>query len=108
MIRLAGKVPGRDVQIVYTGLRPGEKVHESLYHSDEDNRSTTHPKIRHAEARRVDVQGCQRMLSAMRAAVSEYDLPRLHRQLREAVPEYKPADGAVVVQLPISRRSQAT
>ena len=108
MIRLTGKVPGRDVHIVYTGLRPGEKIHESLYHSDEDNRLTAHPKILQAESRRVDVQACQRILSAMRVAVSDYDLPRLHRQLREAVPEYKPADGAVVVQLPIGRRSIAT
>jgi FlaA1/EpsC-like NDP-sugar epimerase len=108
MIRLAGKVPGRDVHIVYTGLRPGEKVHESLFHSEEDNRLTAHPKIRQAKSRHVDVQGCQRMLSAMRAAVTDYDLPRLHRQLREAVPEYKPAEGGVVVQLPVSRRSNAT
>jgi len=41
-------------------------------------------------------------------AVTDYDVPRLHRQLREAVPEYKPVDGAVVVQLPIGRRSLAT
>ncbi len=108
MIRLAGKVPGRDVQIVYTGLRSGEKVHESLYHSDENNRLTAHPKILRAESRRVDAPNCRRMLTAMRVAVSDYDIPRLHRQLREAVPEYKPADGAVVVQLPVGRRSYAS
>ena len=35
MIRLAGKQPGRDIAIVYTGLRPGEKLHETLFHADE-------------------------------------------------------------------------
>ena len=108
MIRLAGKVPGRDVQIIYTGLRPGEKIHESLYHPDENNRRTAHPKILQAESRSVDIPGCQRILAALRIAVSEYDLPRLQRQLREAIPEYKPVDGPVVIQLPIGRRSQAT
>ena len=108
MIRLAGKVPGRDIQIVYTGLRPGEKIHESLYHPDERNRRTTHPKIFQAESRSVDIQGCQRILAALRVAVADYDQPRLQRQLREAIPEYKPADDTVVLQLPIGRRSHAT
>ncbi len=108
MIRLAGKVPGRDVQIVYTGLRPGEKIHESLYHPEERNRRTAHPKILQAESRRVDIQNCQRILATLRIAVADYDQPRLHRQLREAIPEYKPAEGAVIVQLPVGRRSQAT
>ena len=108
MIRLAGKVPGRDIQIVYSGLRPGEKIHESLYHADESNRMTAHPKILQAQSRSVDVPGCQRILAASRAAVADYDEPRLHRLLRDAIPEYKPADGAVVVQLAVGRRSHAT
>src|SRR5690606_34058894 len=53
MIRLAGKQPGRDIAIVYTGLRPGEKLHETLFHADERYRPTTHPKIRQAEARGI-------------------------------------------------------
>lgn len=107
MIRLAGKVPGRDVQIVYSGLRPGEKIHESLYHPDERNRRTAHPKIFQAKSRDVDAAACQRALAALRGAVADYDVPRLQRVLREAIPEYKPADGAVVVSLPLARRNQA-
>src|SRR5690606_26817559 len=45
MIRLAGKQPGRDISIVYTGLRAGEKLHETLFHADERYRATAHPKI---------------------------------------------------------------
>src|SRR5690606_34659265 len=44
MITLAGKQPGRDIAIVYTGLRPGEKLHETLFHADERYRPTAHPK----------------------------------------------------------------
>ena len=52
MIRLAGKQPGADIAIVYTGLRPGEKLHESLLYSDENSRPTSHPKV--LEAGRQD------------------------------------------------------
>ena len=55
MIRLAGKQPGRDIAIVYTGLRPGEKLHETLFHADERYRQTAHPKILQAEPRDVSV-----------------------------------------------------
>src|SRR3546814_924500 len=55
MIRLAGKQPGRDIAIVYTGLRSGEKLHETLFHADERYRPTAHPKILQAEAREVVV-----------------------------------------------------
>jgi len=54
MIRLTGQQPGRDVAIVYTGLRPGEKLHETLFHAEEDYRPTAHPKILQAATRAVD------------------------------------------------------
>ena len=108
MIRLAGKIPGRDVRIVYTGLRSGEKLHERLHHADEKNRMTVYPKILQAQSRSVDVVGCHRILASLRTAVAEYDEPCLHRQLRDAIPEYKPAFGAVIVPMPVGRRSHAT
>jgi FlaA1/EpsC-like NDP-sugar epimerase len=45
MIRLKGHEPGRDIQIVYTGLRPGESLHEELVGASETLVSTHHPKI---------------------------------------------------------------
>ncbi|MHB8375439.1 MAG: polysaccharide biosynthesis protein [Dehalococcoidia bacterium] len=45
MIRLKGLVPGRDIQIVYTGMRPGEKLHEELVGASEKLFNTHHPKI---------------------------------------------------------------
>ena len=53
MIRLAGKQPGRDIAVVYTGLRPGEKLHETLFYADEHYRPTSHSKILEAGAREV-------------------------------------------------------
>ena len=90
MIRLAGKQPGKDIAIVYTGLRPGEKLHESLFHADERYRPTSHPKILQAEARPVDEENLDSALGRLRAAAAAYDVEALALLLREAVPEFAP------------------
>lgn len=46
LIRLHGLIPGDDIEVRYTGVRPGEKLHEELVYAAEDLRPTTHPKIR--------------------------------------------------------------
>ncbi|MEO5596663.1 MAG: nucleoside-diphosphate sugar epimerase/dehydratase [Lysobacteraceae bacterium] len=96
MVRLAGKIPGRDIEIVYTGLRRGEKVHEELYHPDEQYDRTANAKILQAQVRAVDGPRCQRLLAAFSEAVASYDEALLRRLLREAVPEYAPADADVL------------
>jgi FlaA1/EpsC-like NDP-sugar epimerase len=45
LVRLKGLEPGRDIQIVYTGLRAGEKLHEELVATSEKLLATHHPKI---------------------------------------------------------------
>jgi FlaA1/EpsC-like NDP-sugar epimerase len=90
MIRLAGKQPGRDVAIVYTGLRPGEKLHETLFHADERYRPTSHPKILQAAPRQVHADAIASALLRMRDASARYDLDVLGAMLREAVPEFAP------------------
>ncbi|MEO6137347.1 MAG: nucleoside-diphosphate sugar epimerase/dehydratase [Luteimonas sp.] len=90
MIRLAGKHPDRDIAIVYTGLRAGEKLHETLFHADERYRPTSHPKIMQAEAREVVAERIASASSRLRDAVGRYDLEQLALILREAVPEFAP------------------
>jgi FlaA1/EpsC-like NDP-sugar epimerase len=90
MIRLAGKQPGRDVAIVYTGLRPGEKLHETLFHADERYRPTNHPKILQAEARVVVPEHIQDTCQRMRNAVAAYEVDKLRVILKDAVPEFSP------------------
>ena len=91
MIRLAGKHPGRDVAIVYTGLRAGEKLHETLFHADERYRPTAHPKILQAEAREVVAERIDNASQRLREAVARYDIESLAATLRESVPEFSPA-----------------
>ena len=78
MIGLAGKQPGRDIAIHYTGLRPGEKLHESLYHAEECYSPTTHPKILQAAPRPLPVERMLEELQLLRAAVASYDLSLIH------------------------------
>ena len=55
MIRLSGNEPGKDIEIVYTGLRPGEKLFEELFHEKERLVGTQHEKIFLAKHRKIDV-----------------------------------------------------
>lgn len=91
MIRLAGKQPGRDIAIAYTGLRPGEKLHETLFHAEELYRPTAHSKILEARAREVSRESVTRALQQLRQAVADYDNDAIIRLLYTAIPEFSPA-----------------
>ncbi len=111
MIRLAGKQPGRDIAIEYTGLRPGEKLHETLFHSDERYSATQHPKILQATPRSVIVERVEPALQALRDAVAAYELEQIAIALRTAVPEFNPANdeaarAAIVVAFPARKARQ--
>jgi len=54
MIQLSGLVPGKDIQIVFTGLRPGEKLYEELLSDKENTIPTHHPKIKIAKVQSSD------------------------------------------------------
>lgn len=88
MIRLSGKVPGGDIQIVYTGLRAGEKLHEELFHSAEDLRATQHPKLLLAAQRALDGPRLDALCVQLARACEEYDEDRLHDLLRDLVPDF--------------------
>ncbi|MCG9894351.1 MAG: polysaccharide biosynthesis protein, partial [Fimbriimonadaceae bacterium] len=49
VIRLHGLVPGQDIEVVYSGIRPGEKIHEELYFANENVSRSRHPKIHVAD-----------------------------------------------------------
>jgi FlaA1/EpsC-like NDP-sugar epimerase len=88
MIKLAGKRPGRDVEIVYSGLRPGEKLREELFHPQEHYVDTTHRKIFLAQSRRADWEALLSALAGMSQAVSGYDEDAIARLLHELIPEF--------------------
>ncbi len=93
MIRLAGKQPGIDVAIVYTGLRAGEKLHESLFYSDENSRPTAHPKVLEAGVREFSTERVLGSLARLREAVASYDAEAMQAILASVIPEYSPLRG---------------
>jgi FlaA1/EpsC-like NDP-sugar epimerase len=88
MIRLSGKVPGEDIDIVYTGLRPGEKLYEELFHEKEALQSTPHVKILLARHREFDWERLTEVLDGMAIACNSYDEDELRSLLSELVPEW--------------------
>ena len=93
MIRLTGLEPGHDIAIEYTGLRPGEKLYEELFHAAESLRATAHPKILLSASRERDWDDIQQQLQALGQACGSRDIARLHVVLQQLVPEFVP-DGA--------------
>jgi FlaA1/EpsC-like NDP-sugar epimerase len=89
MIRLAGKEPGRDINIVYTGLREGEKLFEELFYAQENYDSTAHDKIFLAKGR--DVFEASRdsasVFARMALATRQFDEMTLRQCLNDLVPE---------------------
>lgn len=92
MIRLAGKVPGTDIAIVYTGLRAGEKLHESLFYDDENCQPTVHPKVMEAGVREFSPELVLSNVAALRKAVASYDVATLHEVLATTIPEFRPIE----------------
>ncbi len=65
MIRLAGYAPGKEIEIKFTGLRPGEKLHEELMYSDEERQTTSHQKITLIRPRVCDVKDLGRFIDGL-------------------------------------------
>lgn len=97
MIRLSGLTekttadPEGDIEIQFVGLRPGEKLFEELLIGDKVVPSG-HPRILCAHERHIDPALLDKMLESLRAACDSNDVDAMLRQIRNLVPEYRPAD----------------
>ena len=87
MIRLSGKVPHKDIDIAITGLRPGEKLYEELFHEHEPLGSTSHKKIFLAKHRQVDWDALLQDLNHMEEFCGNGETEHLKDVLRTLVPE---------------------
>lgn len=94
MIRLSGKRPGVDIKIVYTGLRPGEKLYEELFASRETLIETGVPSILAAFPRPLDREIIGRMFEEMEQLIEANEIVGVLRLLRLSVPDFMP--GTVV------------
>lgn len=109
LIRLSGKIPGRDIQIVYTGLRPGEKLFEELFHELEPYEQTKHEKIFLAHPRQAHWENLGEELREAELAIKRYDTNRIQQALLKLVPELAKttvsAEAASATVVPLHRSS---
>ncbi|MGL5015055.1 MAG: polysaccharide biosynthesis protein [Bacteroidales bacterium] len=89
MIRLAGLIPGEDIDIVETGLRPGEKLYEELLNDEELTMPTHHEKIMVAKVREYNFDEIHRYIDAMIKCALENNQMETVRQMKCLVPEFK-------------------
>jgi FlaA1/EpsC-like NDP-sugar epimerase len=81
MIRLSGKEPGRDIEIVYSGIRPGEKPHEELWGEHETVSPAEHPKIRKPTRPAIDPNWLDDELAALSKLVKAGDAEGVSKRL---------------------------
>lgn len=87
MIQLSGLELGKDIQIQFTGLRPGEKLYEELLAKDEDTLPTHHPQILIAKTREEDVSQIERVQELVNLFCSQ-DNEAIVKKMKDIVPEF--------------------
>ena len=93
MIKLAGHSPGDDIEITYTGLRPGEKLFEELFYESENLSVTDKPKLLLAKHKPIDWERFDQGLSDLLASTDQFDAAVVLEGLRGLVPEFAEAIG---------------
>jgi FlaA1/EpsC-like NDP-sugar epimerase len=93
MIQLSGLVPGKDIKIVYTGLRPGEKLYEELLSDKENTLPTYNPKIKIAQVEKNDYIVLTSRIDSLLKNIYTLSKCEIIDFLRQIVPEYKSSNG---------------
>lgn len=87
MIRLSGLVPGEDIEIKFTGLRPGEKLYEELLIDDDNKKETANKRIFIGQPIKIDeAEFDEKMKELEKATFSEDE--NIRRVVKKLVPEY--------------------
>ena len=89
MIRLAGYVPGKDIEITYTGLRPGEKLYEELLNQKETTLPTKNQKILVAKVREYDFDIVAKQIEALIQDAQAGKVFPVVQKMKDIVPEFK-------------------
>ncbi|MCK4691913.1 MAG: polysaccharide biosynthesis protein, partial [Desulfuromonadales bacterium] len=109
LIRLSGLQPHEDIEIVYTGLRPGEKLYEELLLDGEGVLPTPHNKICIAQSVTPPHDELVKRMDHLLADAKALDLAGVREKLRQLVPEYTPVENkplAKVIPLPATAMHQ--
>lgn len=88
MIRMSGREPGKDIQVVFTGLRPGEKLYEELLNNAENTLSTYHEKIMIARVREYDFVEVNEHIEQLLASAQKHYITPTVALMKQLVPEF--------------------
>jgi O-antigen biosynthesis protein WbqV len=88
MIRLSGLQPGYDIDIVFTGMRPGERLHEILFASEEPTREIGVAGIMAAQPNEPPMQTLRKWIAALEQAIARDDRATIRTILKDAIPEF--------------------
>ena len=89
MIELAGLKVGEDIDIVYTGLRPGEKLYEELLSTRENTLPTSHERIRIAKVREYEYSDAVKVVSELESLSRTVNVKDMVVLMKRTVPEFK-------------------
>lgn len=88
MITLAGFTPDVDIQVEYSGLRPGEKLYEEVLSTKENTDPTSHDRIRIAKVREYDYTQACTVLDSLETMAMDVDITEMVRLMKKTVPEF--------------------
>lgn len=90
MLSLSGLREGVDIDVEYTGLRPGEKLFEEVQHLNESLSETAHPRVRRYRPHQLEAHSLASIRSELAAVISRSDVRQIKRAMQDFVPEYQP------------------
>jgi FlaA1/EpsC-like NDP-sugar epimerase len=89
IIRLSGLEPGRDIQITFTGIRPGERLHEILFAREEETADIGIPGIVAAKPVQPSLESIRAWLATLEQGLARGERTAIYNLLRDAVPEFR-------------------
>lgn len=88
MVQLSGLELGKDIQLVFTGLRPGEKLYEELLNNEENTIPTHHEKIMIAKVIEYDFEAVKQHITELIQLFDEQNNEAIVKKMKAIVPEY--------------------
>ena len=89
IIRLSGLEPGRDIEIAFTGIRPGERLHEILFAREEETTEIGIPGIVAAKPVQPSLEAIRAWVATLEQGLARNERAVIYNVLRDAVPEFR-------------------